>query len=306
MQCLGTTDSPELRALTDIQQAAMKLVAGESVRRSAAAKSRLAEVFKRAGQPKGSLECLEQFLLARSPILIYFDIVSLTPHLEQGGFIRSHFEIPQTDATYLRKCNERELALYCGLYEHESVRPEHHPKYGYVSVNCKLQPPWEPQPGEACIILKDHVRVRATISANQTDGSRVLSFGHEPLVATLNNPWHVLEALGHEVLAALAAFARDPTSGKGADIPALVDCNIHGEIRLGKDVEAIVLPKSATRDKATFAKLREIATQHMVPILQMEKCPRAVKDDAWKQTMRHVQHEVLLKKTALGNTYGQI
>ena len=47
-------------------------------------------------------------------------------------------------------------------------------------------------------------RVRATISANQCDGAGVLSFGHEPLVATLNNPWHVLEPLGHETLAALA------------------------------------------------------------------------------------------------------
>ncbi|CDJ27954.1 uncharacterized protein EMH_0036340 [Eimeria mitis] len=278
MQCLRTTDSPELRALTDIQQAAMKLVADQSVRRSAAAKKRLAEVFKRAGQPKGTLECLEQFLLTRAPILIYFDIVSLTPHLEQGGFIRSHFEIPQTDATYLRKCNEREQALYSGLYEHESVRPEHHPKYG----------------------------VRATISASQSDGSGVLSFGHEPLVATLNNPWHVLEALGHEALAALAAFAREPTTLKGTDTAALVDCNIHGEVKLGKDVEAIVLPKSAARDKGTFTKLQEIATQYMVPILSMEKCPTAVKDDCWKHTMRHLQHEVLLKKTALGNTYGQI
>lgn len=88
MQCLGTTDSPELRALTDIQQAAMKLVAEQSARRSIEAKSRLAEVFKREGQPKGALESLEQFLLERSPILIYFDIVSLTPHLEQGGFFR--------------------------------------------------------------------------------------------------------------------------------------------------------------------------------------------------------------------------
>ena len=88
MQCLGTGDSSELRALTDIQQAAMKLVAEQSVRRSAEAKSRLVEVFKRTGQPIGTLESLEQFLLLRSPILIYFDIVSLTPHLEQGGFIR--------------------------------------------------------------------------------------------------------------------------------------------------------------------------------------------------------------------------
>lgn len=75
-----------------------------------------------------------------------------------GLSLRSHFEIPQTDSTYLRKCNEREQALYSGLYEHESVRPEHHPKYGYVSVNCRIQPPWEPQTGEACLILKDHVR----------------------------------------------------------------------------------------------------------------------------------------------------
>ncbi|CDI78033.1 hypothetical protein, conserved [Eimeria praecox] len=298
MQCLGTKDSPELRALTDIQQAAMKLVAEQSVHRSAKAKNRLADVFERAGHPNGTLECLEQFLLACSPILIYFDIVSLTPHLEQGGFIRSHFEIPQTDATYLRKCNEREQALYCGLYEHESVRPEHHPKYGYVSVDCKLQPPWEPQSGEACIILKDHVRVRATISAG------VLSSGHEPLVATLNNPWHVLEALGYEALAALADFAKDPTPMRGPDIPALVDCNIHGGIQLGKDVEAIVLPKSA--EKATLAKLQQIATQHLVPILSMEKCPRAVKDDSWKQAVRHLQHEAFLKKTALGNTYAQI
>ncbi|KAL8450806.1 hypothetical protein Emed_002263 [Eimeria media] len=231
MQCVGTPDSPELRSLTDIQKAAMALVAKQSVRKSLVAKSRIAREFKKRGQPLEALELIEQFLLTCVPILIYFDIASLTPHLAQGGYYRSHFEIPQTDATYLRKCNEREQAFYSGLYEHESVRPEHHPKYGYVSLNCVIQPPWEPQSGEACLILKDHVR---------------------------------------------------------------------------KDVDAIAVPKCSAHDRAMVAKLQSIATRYMVPLISMEHFPRAVKDDAWKHVLRHLQHEVLLKKTSLGNTYGQI
>lgn len=71
---------------------------------------------------------------------------------------RSPFEIPQTDIQYLQKCTEREVALYCGLYGHETVRQEHHPKYGYISLNCDIRPPWKPPQGDACFILKDHVR----------------------------------------------------------------------------------------------------------------------------------------------------
>ncbi|XP_026191433.1 uncharacterized protein LOC34617536 [Cyclospora cayetanensis] len=278
MQCIGTPDSSELRALTDIQKAAMALVAKQSVRRSAAAKDRLVKQFKLMGQPDGILDCLEQFLLTCVPILIYFDISSLTPHLEHGGYYRSHFEIPQTDATYLRKCNEREQALYSGLYEHESVRPEHHPKYG----------------------------VRTTISACHNDGSSTSKFGREPLIATLNNPWHVLEAIGCDELARLAALARNPSSDIATETSRLIDCNVHGEIKLGKDVDAIVVPKSATHDKPMLSKLRSIATRHTVPLLSMEKCTRAVKNDNWRLILRHLQHETLVKKTSLGNTYGQI
>ncbi|CDJ41562.1 hypothetical protein ETH_00022560 [Eimeria tenella] len=104
----------------------------------------------------------------------------------------------------------------------------------------------------------------------------------------------------------LQAFAKKPSAATGADIPALLDCNIHGEIKLGKDVEAIVVPKSSTRDKAMLLKLRSIATLHLVPMLSMEACPIVVKNDSWKRSIRHLQHEVLLNKTALGNTYGQI
>lgn len=88
MQCLGTTDSPELRALTDIQKAVMALVAKQSVQKSAEAKNRLTKAFEGARDINAALDCLEQFLLSRAPILIYFDIASLTPHLDHGGCIR--------------------------------------------------------------------------------------------------------------------------------------------------------------------------------------------------------------------------
>ncbi|CDJ41563.1 hypothetical protein, conserved [Eimeria tenella] len=88
MQCLGTTDSPELRALTDIQKAVMALVAKQSVKKSAEARNRLTKAFEGAREINGALDCLEQFLLRRAPILIYFDIASLTPHLDNGGCIR--------------------------------------------------------------------------------------------------------------------------------------------------------------------------------------------------------------------------
>ncbi|KAL8269904.1 hypothetical protein Esti_006168 [Eimeria stiedai] len=306
MQCVGTPDSPELRSLTDIQKAAMALVAKQSVRKSVAAKSRIATEFMNRGQPKEALEQTEQFLLTSVPILIYFDIASLTPHLAQGGYYRSHFEIPQTDATYLRKCNEREQALYSGLYEHESVRPEHHPKYGYVSMNCVIQPPWEPQSGEACLILKDHVRVRTTISASPKGAESGVHLDHEPRVATLNNPWHVLEALGYDALVALAACTRNPSAKLPPEISGLIDCNIHGEVKLGKDVDAIAVPMCSAHDRAMVSKLQSVATRYMVPLISMEHFPRAVKDDSWKHVLRHLQHEVLLKKTSLGNTYGQI
>ncbi|KAL8439093.1 hypothetical protein Efla_003140 [Eimeria flavescens] len=306
MRCFGTTDSPELRALTDIQKAAMALVAKQSVPKSAAARSRLVKEFRQKGLPEEALEHLERSLLTSVPILIYFDIASLTPHLAQGGNYRSHFEIPQTDATYLRKCNEREQALYSGLYEHESVRPEHHPKYGYVSLNCVIEPPWEPQSGEGCLILKDHVRVRTTISASPQGAESTLHSDEESRVATLNSPWHVLEALGCEALVALAATAQSPSSSSALEISGLIDCNVHGEVKLGKDVDAIVVPKCSAHDKAMLSKLQSIATRYMVPLLSMEKFPRAVKDESLKHVLRHLQHDVLLRKTCLGNTYGQI
>lgn len=88
MQCFGTPDSPELRALTDIQKAVMALVAKQSLTKSAEAKDRIVKELNDRGTPKGAVDKLEQFLLTRVPILIYFDIASLTPHLAQGGYFR--------------------------------------------------------------------------------------------------------------------------------------------------------------------------------------------------------------------------
>lgn len=84
------------------------------------------------------------------------------------------------------------------------------------------------------------------------------------------------------------------------------ETELYNYFELRKDVEAIVVPKSSTRDKAMLLKLRSIATLHLVPMLSMEACPIVVKNDSWKRSIRHLQHEVLLNKTALGNTYGQI
>ncbi|KAL8451483.1 hypothetical protein Emag_002705 [Eimeria magna] len=236
MQCVGTPDSPELRSLTDIQKAAMALVAKQSVRKSLVAKSRIAREFKKRGQPLEALEQIERFLLTGVPILIYFDIASLTPHLAQGG---------------------------------------------YYSV-------------------------RTTISASPQGAESELYLDHEPRVATLNNPWHVLEALGYDALVALAACARNPSAKLPPEVSALIDCNIHGDVKLGKDVDAIAVPRYSAHDKAMVSKLQSIATRYMVPLISMELFPRVVKDDTWKHVLRHLQHEVLLRKTSLGNTYGQI
>ncbi|OEH79308.1 hypothetical protein cyc_00343 [Cyclospora cayetanensis] len=264
MQCIGTPDSSELRALTDIQKAAMALVAKQSVRRSAAAKDRLVKQFKLMGQPDGILDCLEQFLLTCVPILIYFDISSLTPHLEHGGYYRL-------------------MQPTCESVTRESKR--------FIPVYMSMS-------------LFDPSITQNTACHN--DGSSTSKFGREPLIATLNNPWHVLEAIGCDELARLAALARNPSSDIATETSRLIDCNVHGEIKLGKDVDAIVVPKSATHDKPMLSKLRSIATRHTVPLLSMEKCTRAVKNDNWRLILRHLQHETLVKKTSLGNTYGQI
>lgn len=55
--------------------------------------------------------------------------------------------------------------------------------------------------------------VRTTISGSHHDGPGSLTFDHEPLVGTLNNPWHVLESLGYDALASLAVSAQSRYRG---------------------------------------------------------------------------------------------
>lgn len=88
-KCLGKEESPEIRSLTDIQKAVLVLVAERSASESRKAKNRIEyDLQQEEDLDNGLFEIIEKFLLKEAPLLVYFDMASLTPHLERSTRLR--------------------------------------------------------------------------------------------------------------------------------------------------------------------------------------------------------------------------
>jgi hypothetical protein len=255
-------------ALVPCQRAALDYVHSQSRVSSAAAMAPLKARFAALGE-EGLLERTLAYVRDRAPIIIHF-----TPEvfhlLATDTHYRSQFETGTSKGSLSRQSREQwEKTLFNGAYT--GAPDAERPKYGCLNMSGDTRGVVSAHHyGVLFMMLKDSCRSRCTFTSADSGQLAVqgAAAGGVKELSTCEHYAHILSKYSDDELRRIVAVA-----AKGASVSGMAgaagsvykECQVHGPVRLGVDIGAVVIPEAyraqCQADSNTFA------SKHGVSIL---------------------------------------
>ena len=227
--------------LTPRQRAALDFVNKQCRAFSAAAMEGLRARLSALPEMRGhSLERVLGYVRDTAPIIIHVspEVLAL---LARDTLYRNQFETGTSKGTLSRATREQwERGLFNSAYD--SAADTERVKYGCMNISGGVRGVLSAHGYGVCyLILKDSCRSRCTFTS--ADSSKSSQNGGRDL-STCESYAHILMSYTEEELRRLVAVALGGRGTMGAGGSMYKECQVHGPVRLGEDLSAVVVPEA--------------------------------------------------------------
>lgn len=244
---------------TETQSKAIAFVVQESKTNSALAQQSVLTKFTTLGYTEQDLFRTIDYIKAEAPLIIHLSLQKTLSSLISDTHYRNQFETNKSGGTLSHSARiQWEDRLFNNLYH--SASPFERVKYGVLNiVNDPAGLVCCAAYGESYLLLRG-VRLRTSFASGDT--SQIVKLG------SCENYLHVLDSFTDPELKETidVALGLKPV-GSGNVVTVYKECQFHGEIRLNRDVEALVIGKIHTRE-SEIGKLCEVFSGvHQIPLI---------------------------------------
>jgi len=251
--------------LETCQQEALKFVKDKARIASESKRKSLEQRFVQLGMQPSDLDVVNRYIRNEAPIIIHFNPIKVLHHFIKDTHYRNLFEVGTGGGCTNKQTRSGwEATIFNGAYE--KAKPFHRPKYGVLNFArdpCGVRQCYSY--GDSYMLLRN-VRLRTTFAQKDTSG-----VGNISEMATCEYYMHVMSAFSDQELkdaAAMAGGKKQYTQGSAQ--ATYREVQIHGEVRLDKDVTCIVIHKKYKTNTDICAKLEQFSEKHDVPHIWME------------------------------------
>lgn len=202
--------------------------------------------------------CLD-YIREDAPIIVHLKKKNLI-RLANDTHYRNSFETKtrkgtQASREYLAYREAKEHSLFGGFYD--SASPFERPKYGCLNITGDIRGvPAARTYGPIFLTLKPEVRLRSTFHYdNSTKGSPAN-------LGTNNHFAHILDQFSDSDFEAVLQMSQNRIRGSPSRSKIYVEVQIHGPVRLSRDVQSISVPgkevEASLELKTTLARLQRM------------------------------------------------
>lgn len=254
----------DARILTKKQRMSVNLIFAASREESDKAIPSLKKKITNLGFDEDALMQTLIYIRDRAPIIIHLNLSICLKHLINDTHFRNLFEIGRGGGCNNQKTRAaHESRIFNTIYD--DAEPFDRVKYGVLNVLN------DPQGVKACcgygqsyLILKK-VRLRTTFASSDT-------FCKTVRLSCCEHYAHVLNSYSNEELRAVVEVATGKRTFNASNIIRVYkEIQIHGEIRLGEHVEALVVHHKWIGNKVMEEQINQFSTKHDVKIIWMTK-----------------------------------
>lgn len=283
-----------MNPLHDFQANAIENIRSRALLSKKEANENIAHILRMSNVDASALDDLRQRIAKHGHIALHFHpdrpvpgkdgFTTVAESLARDGVYRSQFETSISNGLVSTVAggprDEWEKNLFAGAYHQQSltISPKDRPKYGALDLIGFADGP-APRFGSTYLVLKSEVSARATFTyGGSQDAPKHVGTIDEMdsiLSALLEESFIRDSALGFEARpAALTSHIQSQMvtprvtgASIGGNLDHMIETQIHGEILLSRDVEALVVDGSfAGDDDETGRVLRQMGATYNFPV----------------------------------------
>lgn len=244
-----------ISGLDDCQLKAIKYIVQESRKESEIVKPYLLQKFKRLGYGPEALERVGKYVKDSAPLIIHLSLDRVLNFLLKDTCYRNTFEVHSANNGARVQWEDR---MFNNIYH--NAKPHQRVKYGVLNVVG------DPNGIKACsgygdsYLLLRNVRLRTSFASGDTAGPVQIS--------SCEYYYHVLNQYNDNELKAVIEVALGLKPFVDSSVITMYkEVQCHGDIRLNRDVEALVVAKRHTHRDPLAKNIETFSKRFNVPII---------------------------------------
>jgi len=228
----------------------------ESKTKSENEKKLVKEKFEALGFNENQFNKTLDYIKEEAPLIIHFKSRDVLEKLLNDKYYRNQFETKTSNGALCETSRINwEDRMFNKIYH--DANGFHRVKYGVL--NYMKNPRGVPscsQYGDSYFVLKNEtVRFRVTLASSDTSDSDVA-------IGTCEHYCHVLNKYKNQELDHLAKVANGEISKSAAKDSNYKEIQVHGEVRLDRDIQKIVIAKRFIHDKRIVSLAKSFAKKN--------------------------------------------
>ena len=244
-----------ISGLADCQLQAIKYVVSHSQKASEAARPHLLTKFKQLGYDSSALDRVGKYIKDQAPLIIHLSLDRVLQFLLKDTCYRNTFEVHSANNGARVQWEDN---IFNNIYH--NAKPNQRVKYGVLNVVG------DPSGIKACsgygdsYLLLKNVRLRTSFASGDTAGPVQIS--------SCEYYYHVLNQYSDAELKAVIEVALGLKPFADSSVIAVYkEVQYHGDIRLDRDVEALVVAKRHTHRDSLVKSIELFSKKFGIPII---------------------------------------